>query len=135
MAEKHTILGGKVCVYQRDGSPVWQCATYLDGKNRRVSTKEKSLGKAKDFAEDWYLRFRQLKSEGILSTGKTFAQTAKRFSDEYDIMTEGNVTRTTPGSQQSSKEPFAPLLQKNGRKKHHGWRGSGLPGFPAEKRP
>ncbi len=89
MAEKHTILGGKVYVYQREGSPVWQCSTYLDGKNRRVSTKEKSLGKAKDFAEDWYLRLRQLKSEGILSTGKTFAQASKRFTDEYDIMTEG----------------------------------------------
>ena len=33
MAEKHTILGGKVHVYQRAGSPAWQCATYLDGEN------------------------------------------------------------------------------------------------------
>jgi len=89
MAEKHTILGGKVYVYQREGSPVWQCSTYLDGKNRRVSTKEKSLGKATDFAEDWYLCLRQLKSEGTLVTGKTFALAAKRFTDEYDIMTEG----------------------------------------------
>jgi len=64
MAEKHTFPGGKVYVYQREDSPVWQCSTYLDGKNRRVSTKEKSLGKAKDFAEGWYLRLRQLKSEG-----------------------------------------------------------------------
>ena len=58
MAEKHTILGGKVHVYQRAGSPARQCATYLDGKNRRVSTKEKSLAKAKDFAEDWFFQLR-----------------------------------------------------------------------------
>ncbi len=89
MPEKHTILGGKVHVYQRTGSPVWQCSTYMDGKNRRVSTKEKSLSKAKDFAEDWFFQLRQMKSEGILTTGKTFAQAAKRFTDEYDIMTEG----------------------------------------------
>ena len=89
MAEKHTILGGKVYVYQREGSPVWQCSTYLDGKNRRVSTKEKSLSKAKDFAEDWYLGLRQMKSEGSLSSGPTFSQAAKRFTEEYEIMTEG----------------------------------------------
>ncbi len=62
MAEKHTILGGKVHVYMRPGSPVWQCATFLDGKNRRVSTKEKSLSKAKDFAEDWFFGLRQQKT-------------------------------------------------------------------------
>ena len=89
MAEKHTILGGKVYVYQRTGSPVWQCSTYLDGKNRRVSTKEKSLSKAKEFAEDWYFQLRHMKSEGTLSSGPTFAQAAKRFVDEYEVMTEG----------------------------------------------
>ena len=89
MAEKHTILGGKVHVYQREGSPVWQCSTYLDQRNRRVSTKEKSLSKAKDFAEDWYLGLRQMKSEGTLSAGPTFSQAAKRFTEEYEIMTEG----------------------------------------------
>lgn len=89
MAEKHTILGGKVYLYKRDGSPVWQCSTYLSGKNRRVSTKEDSLSKAKDFAEDWYLQLRNLKTEGELTSGKTFAQVAKLFAEEYDVMTEG----------------------------------------------
>ena len=56
MTEIHRILGNKVRVYQRDGTPVWYCSTYLSGKNRRTSTKEKSLGKAKDFAEDWYFQ-------------------------------------------------------------------------------
>ena len=30
----HTIMGGKVHVYQRDNSSFWQCSTYLAGKNR-----------------------------------------------------------------------------------------------------
>lgn len=55
---KHTILGGKVHLYQRPNSSYWQCSTYLKGKNRRTSTKEDSLSKAKDFAEDWYLQLR-----------------------------------------------------------------------------
>ena len=73
----------------RTGSPVWQCSTDLDGKHHRVSTKEKSLGKAKDFAEDWFLRLRQMTAEGALSTGPTFAQASRRFIDEYEVMTEG----------------------------------------------
>ncbi len=89
MTEKHTILGGKVHVYKRENSHVWQCSTYLDGKNRRVSTKEISLSNAKEYAEDWYFKLRQLKSEGQLVTGKSFLQAAKRFTDEYEIMTEG----------------------------------------------
>ena len=58
MAEHHTILGGKVHVYKRPNSSSWQCATYLAGKNRRTTTKEDSLLKAKEFAEDWYLQVR-----------------------------------------------------------------------------
>jgi len=52
VAEKHTILGDTVHVYQRENSSVWQCSSYLEGRNRRVSTKEESLAKAKEFAED-----------------------------------------------------------------------------------
>ena len=58
MSENHTVMGGKVHVYKRENTPFWQCSTYLAGKNRRVSTKEESLAKAKDFAEDWYLELR-----------------------------------------------------------------------------
>ena len=58
MAETHTILGGKVHLYKRENSSYWQCATYLASKNRRTSTKEESLSKAKEIAEDWYLQMR-----------------------------------------------------------------------------
>ena len=89
MPEKHTILGGKVHVYRRDNSSRWQCATYLAGKNRRVSTKEDSLAKAKDFAEDWYLGLRGKARNGELSNEKTFREAAVQFEREYQIITEG----------------------------------------------
>ncbi len=66
LAEKHPILGGKVHVYKGPRSAVWQCSTYIEGKNRRVSTSEKSLAKAKEFAEDWYLDLRGKKARGEL---------------------------------------------------------------------
>ena len=89
MPEKHTILGGKVHVYRRDNSSRWQCATYLAGKNRRVSTKEDSLAKAKDFAEDWYLGLRGKARAGELLNEKTFRDAAEQFEREYQIITEG----------------------------------------------
>lgn len=51
--DKHTILGGKVNVYKRENSQHWQCSTFMAGKNRRRSTKEDSLSRAKEVAEDW----------------------------------------------------------------------------------
>ena len=89
MPENHTILGGKVHVYRRDNSSRWQCATYLAGKNRRVSTKEDSLAKAKDFAEDWYLGLRGKARNGELRNEKTFREAAVQFEREYQIITEG----------------------------------------------
>ena len=89
MTEKHSILGGKVHVYKRPESPIWQCSTYLVGKNRRVSTKESSLAKAKDFAEDWYLELRGKQSRGEMKNEKTFNDAAAVFTAEYEVMTEG----------------------------------------------
>jgi integrase len=89
MPEKHTILGGKVHVYRRDNSSLWQCSTYLAGKNRRVSTKEDGLAKAKDFAEDWYLGLRGKLRNGEITAEKTFREAAVQFEREYQIITEG----------------------------------------------
>ncbi len=88
--EKHSILGGKVHVYMRPGSPVWQCSAYLASKNRRVSTKEESLAKAKDFAEDWYLGLIGKYKEGVLVSERTFKHAADRFVVEYQVVTEGD---------------------------------------------
>ena len=48
----------KVYLYKRPNSSLWQCSTYLAGKNRRISTKEESFSKAKEIAEDWYVKLR-----------------------------------------------------------------------------
>ncbi len=89
MAEKHSILGGKVHVYKRTGSPVWQSSVYLGGKNHRVSTKEESLARAKDFAEDWLFSLRDKHRHGELLNEKTFRHAADRFKREYEVLTEG----------------------------------------------
>jgi len=88
-AAKHTIMGGKVHVYKRENSGVWQCSTYLAGKNRRVSTKEESLSTAKEFAEDWYLGLRGVSARGEILNEKTFKDAAAKFKVEYEVMTQG----------------------------------------------
>ena len=87
--DKHTILGGKVHVYKRENSQHWQCSTYMAGKNRRRSTKEDSLSRAKEVAEDWYLELRGKNRIGELKNEKTFKFAAKQFEHEYEIITEG----------------------------------------------
>lgn len=89
MPEKHSILGGKVHLYKRENSTLWQCSTYLAGKNRRTSTKEESLAKAKDFAEDWFLELRGKARSGELHSEKTFRDAATQFEREYQIITQG----------------------------------------------
>ena len=94
MSEHHTILGGKVHVYKRPNSSSWQCATYLAGKNRRTTSKEDSLSKAKEFAEDWYLQLRGKLRDGELVSGKPFRDAAKLYLREFDIMTQGQRNAT-----------------------------------------
>ena len=74
--EKDTLMGGKLHVYKRPKSAVWQCSTYLAGKNRRVSTKEESLSLAKEFVEDWYLGLKGKHRAGEISNEKTFKDAA-----------------------------------------------------------
>lgn len=85
----HTILGDKVRIYLRANSSLWQCSTYLEGREWRVSTKTDSLSQAKEFAEDWYLGLRGKSRAGILKTERTFAEAAKQFVLEYVALTNG----------------------------------------------
>ncbi len=106
MPEKHTILGGKVHVYRRDNSSLWQCSTYLAGKNRRVSTKEDGLAKAKDFAEDWFLGLRGKVRNGEITGEKTFREAAVQFEREYQIITEGQRNAEYVQGRLPSWKPF-----------------------------
>jgi len=89
MKENHTLFGGKLHIYRRENSGNWQCSAYLKGKNRRTSTREKSLALAKEFAEDWYLELRGRAREGNLKNEKLFRQAAEQFRREFEIITEG----------------------------------------------
>ncbi len=89
MAEYHDLLGGRLHVYRRARSRFWQCSTYLGGREHRVSTKEESLARAKDFAEDWYLTMVGKFRAGELKTGKTFKQAADIFVPEFKVITQG----------------------------------------------
>lgn len=89
MAEKHAILEGKVQLYRRNESPIWQCSTYLKGKNWRVSTKEDSLSRAKEWAEDWYFGLKDKGRRGELLGEKTFKNASDQFITEYEVLTEG----------------------------------------------
>lgn len=82
-------MGGKLHVYRRKNSGNWQCSTYLAGKNWRISTKEDSLSRAKDFAEDWYINLKGQNRFGQLKVGKTFKQAAEQFLSEYEVITAG----------------------------------------------
>ena len=127
MKEHHELMGGKLHVYRRENSGNWQCSTYLAGKNWRVSTKEDSLARAKDFAEDWYLGLKGKSRAGELKVGKTFKQAADQFLREYEIITAGersaeyveSVGMQTPGS-------FASVLRRQGVVRNHAGPGSGI---------
>lgn len=83
-------MGGKLRLYKRNNGRCWQCSTYLNGKNRRKSTKQESLALAKDVAEDWYLELRGKARAGELPEGKTFDQAADQFLKEYEVITQGH---------------------------------------------
>jgi len=88
-AEDHLLMGGKLHVYRRENSSKWQCSTFLEGRNWRTSTKEDSLARAKEIAEDWYLTLRGKSRAGQLKVGKTFEEAAERFVDEFEVLTQG----------------------------------------------
>lgn len=90
MAEVHELMGGKLRVYKRENSDYWQCSTYLNGRNYRKSTKDESLSRAKEIAEDWYLEMRGKNRAGLLKKPEpSFNDAADRFEAEYEVITEG----------------------------------------------
>lgn len=90
----HEVLGGKVLVYRRENSKRWQCSTRINGRNWRMSTGQDSLALAKEFAEDWFFQMRAKEKGGGLKDEKTFKEAAKRFVEEYDVITGGTRNRS-----------------------------------------
>lgn len=88
-ATRHSLLDDKVQLYRRPNSPHWQCSCSVAGRQRRTTTKEESLARAKDVARDWYLGLLGKYRAGELKEGKTFKEAAGRFADEFEIITQG----------------------------------------------
>ena len=86
--KRHRILGDKVTLYRRAEGGNWHCYTFLKGKEWRKTTKQKDLGRAKDFATDWYTQL-CVHLFGNENPGKMFAQAARAFVTEYKAMTHG----------------------------------------------
>lgn len=93
-SKTHKTMGGRVNIYRRENSNNWQCSTFLNGRNWRVSTHEESLDRAKNFAEDWYLGLRGKAHAGLLPNktrqqGKRFKEAAAKFLEEAAVLTQG----------------------------------------------
>jgi integrase len=86
---RHAIFDNKVQLYMRPNSPHWNCSCSVAGKQRRSTTREESLARAKDVARDWYLGLLGKYRAGELKEGKTFKEAAARFIDEFETITEG----------------------------------------------
>ncbi|MCB1538898.1 MAG: site-specific integrase [Rhodospirillales bacterium] len=117
--QTHSFMDGRVHVYKRDNSRYWQCSTYMNGRNHRVSTREESLALAKDVATQWYMSmYVDARSQRIddrlallmrksnryaphdhaapmasakpkKETGPTFREAAEKFMGEYRVITQG----------------------------------------------
>ncbi len=86
---RHSFLDGKLQVYMRPNSPHWQASCTIAGRQKRHTTKEESLARAKDVARDWYLGLLGKYAAGELKPGKTFKEAATRFIDEFEVITQG----------------------------------------------
>jgi integrase len=86
---RHAVLDGKIQVSRRPNSPHWQCACSVAGRQRRTTTKEESLARAKDVATDWYLGLIGKYRAGEMKAGKTFEEAADRFITEFEVLTRG----------------------------------------------
>lgn len=86
---RHKLLDGKVQLYMRSNSPHWQCSCSIAGKQKRTSTKEESLARAKDVARDWYLGLMGKYRAGEIKEGTPFRKAAQHFLVEYTVITEG----------------------------------------------
>src|SRR5579872_4503818 len=86
---RHSLLDNKVQLYMRPNSPHWQASCSVAGRQRRTTTHEESLARAKDVARDWYLGLMGKYRAGELKEGKTFREAAARFMDEFETITQG----------------------------------------------
>ena len=127
----HALIGDRLHVYRREGSPFWQCATYLAGKNHRVSTKERDLERAKKIASDWYLNLQVKDRAGELTDGPTFRRRPR--SSRPNTASSPKASAAPNMSKAMSmrlRVHLLPFLRRQGGQHNHAPDGAGLPGPP-----
>jgi integrase len=106
-------MDGRLHVYRRENSRHWQASAFFEGKNHRVTTKEESLSRAKDFAEDWFLELKGKVRRGEVKGGKTFKVAADQWLREIVVLTEGERSPKYVGEHRARLEGhLLPFLGK-----------------------
>ncbi len=83
----HQMFDGRVQIYRRGHSRFWQCATRIEGRRFRDSTREENLDRAKDIAEEWYLDLRgQLRRGEIIKKERKFKEAAENYLREIRVL-------------------------------------------------
>lgn len=93
MSEKnpttHILSEGKLRVYQRERSAIWQCAFNVDGRWQRCSTGERELKKAKARAHDILVEANVRKEMNIAPITRKFKDIAKsvvnKLKEQQDL--------------------------------------------------
>ena len=128
MPEQHTIVGGKVRVYKRPNSSLWQCSSYFTGKNRRTSTKEESLSKAQEIAENWYLQLCGKLRAGEIKSESSFREVSEQYLREYDIITQGQRNKQyVNGQHWRSSVHLVPFFGEPAHLRDHRRKDPGIP--------
>ncbi len=95
--ETHSLMDGKVHLYKRENSRFWQCSTFIEGKNHRISTKSTSLTMAKEFAREWYM------AAYVDASRRQQHSRVYRLLNKFGMKPE--TTATTPALQVKEKAP------------------------------
>ena len=86
MPEQHTILGGKVYVYKRPNSSVWQCSKLFRGQKWPDEHEGRERLQAKEIAEDWYRQLRGKLRAGEIRNEKTFREVSDHRSGKAIVL-------------------------------------------------
>src|SRR5215469_6772463 len=87
--EKHDLVAGKLRLFKRRTSDIWQCAAFMERRTHRASTKEQDLKLATRFAEEWYISLKVRDRKGELSVAPRFKDAATKFLAEFETLTDG----------------------------------------------
>jgi len=89
----HLLFDGKLRIYLRSGSSIWQCSATVGGHRFRESTKHEDFASAKVFAEDWYLGLRGKLAAGVMTPKakeRTFADASEEYMRQMKVLTISN---------------------------------------------